>query len=144
MSTGQYNSSTVGITNRSSNRVYSDLDLRFNQHPVYKDIVPLTDIDAIKQSVRNLLLTNRGERLFQPTIGSGIFDLLFENTDALTFQAVRDSIKDTLGILEPRINQIQVQIEDNIDQNEIAVTVNFNIAGVANNQSVDFYLERLR
>ena len=141
MSTGQYNSSTVGITN---NRVYSDLDLKFNQHPVYKDIVPLSDIDAVKQSVRNILFTNKGERLFQPSIGSGVFDLLFEHADPLTFQAVRDNIKDILGILEPRINQIQVQIEDNIDRNEIAVTVNFNIAGVANNQSVDFYLERLR
>ena len=141
MSTGQYNSSTVGITN---NRVYSDLDLKFNQHPVYKDIVPLTDVDAIKQSVRNILFTNKGERLFQPSIGSGVFDLLFEHADPLTFQAVRDNIKDILSVLEPRINQIQVQIEDDIDKNEIAVTVNFNIAGVANNESVDFYLERLR
>ena len=141
MSTGQYNSSTVGITN---NRVFSDLDLRFQQHPVYKDIVPLSDVDAVKQSVRNILFTNKGERLFQPSIGSGVFDLLFEHADPLTFQAVRDNIKDILTTLEPRINQIQVQIEDNIDKNEIAVTVNFNIAGVANNESVDFYLERLR
>ena len=141
MSTGQYNSSTVGITNK---RVYSDLDLKFNQHPVYKDIVPLTDVDAVKQSVRNILFTNKGERLFQPSIGSGVFDLLFEHADPLTFQAVRDNIKDILLVLEPRINQVQVQIEDNIDANEIAVTVNFNVAGVANNESVDFYLERLR
>ena len=141
MSTGQYNSSTVGITN---NRVFSDLDLKFQQHPVYKDIVPLSDIDAVKQSVRNILFTNKGERLFQPSIGSGVFDLLFEHGDPLTFQAVRDNIKDILLSLEPRINQIQVQIEDDIDKNEIAVTVNFNVAGVANNESVDFYLERLR
>ena len=141
MSTGQYNSSTVGITN---NRVFSDLDLKFHQHPVYKDIVPLSDIDAVKQSVRNILFTNKGERLFQPSIGSGVFDLLFEHADPLTFQAVRDNIKDILSVLEPRINQIQVQIEDDIDKNEIAVTVNFNVAGVANNESVDFYLERLR
>ena len=141
MSTGQYNSSSVGITNK---RVYSDLDLKFSQHPVYKDIVPLTDIESVKQSVRNILFTNKGERLFQPSIGSGVFDLLFEHADPLTFQAVRDNIKDILTSLEPRINQIQVQIEDNIDINEVNVTVNFNIAGVANNQSVDFYLERLR
>ena len=144
MSTGQYNSSTVGITNQTSDRVYSDLDLKFNQHPVYKDIVPLTDVDAVKQSVKNLLLTKRGERLFQPTMGSGIFDLLFENADPLTFQAVRDSIKDILTNLEPRVNQVQVQIKGDIDKNEMAVTVNFNIAGVSNNESVDFYLERLR
>ena len=141
MSTGQYNSSAVGITN---NRVFSELDLKFPQHPVYKDIVPLSDIDAIKQSVRNILFTNKGERLFQPSIGSGVFDLLFEHADPLTFQAVRDSIKDILTTLEPRINQIQVQIKDNIDRNDINVTVNFNITGVANNESVDFYLERLR
>ena len=98
MSTGQYNSSTTGITN---NRVYSDLDLKFNQHPVYKDIVPLTDVDAVKQSVRNILFTNKGERLFQPSIGSGVFDLLFEHADPLTFQAVRDNIKDILTTLEP-------------------------------------------
>ena len=144
MSTGQYNSSSVGITNQKANRVYSDLDLKFSQHPVYKDIVPLTDIESVKQSVRNILFTNKGERLFQPSIGSGVFDLLFEHADPLTFQAVRDNITDILTSLEPRINQIQVQIKDNIDINEVNVTVNFNIAGVANNQSVDFYLERLR
>jgi len=144
MSTGQYNSSKVGVTNRNANRVYSDLDLTLTKHPVYNDIVPLTDSDAVKQAVRNLLMCNRGERLFQPSIGSGIFDLLFENSDPLTFQSVRDNIKDTLASLEPRINQVQVQIQDNTDRNEIAVTINFNVAGVANAQSVDFYLERLR
>ena len=145
MSTSSYKTgSTSAITNRASNRVYSDLDLSFAKHPVYNDIMPLKDIEAVKQSVRNLLLTNRGERLFRPTMGSGVFDLLFENAGVFTYQAVRDNIMDTLKILEPRVNQISVDISDDSDNNTLNVRVQFNITGVANNQSVDFYLERLR
>jgi phage baseplate assembly protein W len=144
MSTSDYNSNGASIINRRDDRVYSDLDLGFIKHPVYNDIMPLKDIDAVKQSVRNLLLTNRGERLFRPNLGSGVFDLLFEHANLFTFQAVRDNIKDMLSINEPRISQIAVDIKDDSDKNAMAVKVKFNIVGVANNQSVDFYLERLR
>ena len=68
-------------TNNStrSNNLYSDLNLNFNKNPATKDIAKLKDVEAVKRSVRNLILTNRFERPFHPEIGSDIRALLFEN-----------------------------------------------------------------
>ena len=90
------------------------------------------------------LLTNKGERPFQPNVGSGIFDLLFEHANMYTFEGVRNSIQDMLYSYEPRINQVRVKIDGNDEKNEMHVTVGFNVTGVANDATVDFYLERLR
>jgi hypothetical protein len=144
MSYSDYNATKSQYIVPSSDRVYSDLDLALTKHPVYDDIRPLTDIDAVKNSVRNLLLTNKGERPFQPNVGSGIFALLFEHANMYTYEAVRNNIQDMLYSYEPRINQVKVKIDANDEKNEMHVTVGFNITGVASDETVDFYLERLR
>ena len=104
----------------------------------------ITDIDAVKQSVKNLLLTQRGERLFNPNIGSGIFEQLFDNVDVYTFESIRNKIKDMISSLEPRVGKIKVNIQDNAELNAMAVSVHFNIIGTPGDQTIDFYLERLR
>lgn len=144
MGYSDYNASKPNSIVPNSDRIYSDLDLALTKHPVYDDIRPLTDIDAVKNAVRNLLLTNKGERPFQPNVGSGIFDLLFEHANMYTFEGVRNSIQDMLYSYEPRINQVRVKIDGNDEKNEMHVTVGFNVTGVANDATVDFYLERLR
>jgi len=72
---------------------YSDLDLNFRLHPNTSDIKPLTDLDAVKNSVTNLLLTNFGDRPFQPQVGSNITALLFEPADEFTAQSLKIEIK---------------------------------------------------
>ena len=97
-----------------------------------------------KTNLMMLLLTNKGERPFQPNVGSGIFALLFEHANMYTYEAVRNNIQDMLYSYEPRINQVKVKIDANDEKNEMHVTVGFNITGVASDETVDFYLERLR
>jgi phage baseplate assembly protein W len=145
MSYSDYNSS--GATNISipKDKVYADLDLGLTKHPVYNDIRALTDIDAVKNSVRNLLLTNKGERPFRPNVGSNLTQLLFEHANPFTYETIRQNISDMLQTYEPRINQVRVRIDELApNENDIKVTVGFNITSVAAAQEVEFYLERLR
>ena len=118
-------------TKRSSNvaktTLYADLDLRLRKHPGNGDIRPLTDIDAIKNSVKNLLLTNSGDRPFHPEIGSGVTALLFENADAYVANALKENIKLTLTRLEPRIENITVEILDDPDNNAYFCQLTFNV-----------------
>ena len=139
-----YNETHPQLITIRPERVYADLDLAFERHPIYNDVRPVKDIDAVKNSVKNLLLTNRGERPFQPNLGSGLFDLLFENSNPYTIQAVRSKIIDMLTSYEPRINQVKVSIQDLPEDNAIHVKVGFNITSIVDNEEVEFYLERLR
>lgn len=144
MAYSDYNQNGASNISTQAGRVYADLDLSFKTHPAYNDIRPITDIDAVKQSVKNLLLTQRGERLFNPNVGSGIFEQLFDNVDVYTFESIRNKIKDMISSLEPRVGKVKVNIEDQSELNSIAVSVSFNVKGTPGEETIDFYLERLR
>ena len=123
---------------------YSDLDLNFRLHPNTSDIKPLTDLDAVKNSVTNLLLTNFGDRPFQPQVGTNITALLFEPADEFTAQSLKIEIKSCLERFEPRANGVKVQVLNDEDRNRYAVTVGFNVLFSNNAEEINFYLERLR
>ena len=78
-------------------RQWSDLDLNFTRHPVTNDIVRKLDVESIKRSVKNLILTNKYERLFHPEIGSGITSLLFELVSPTTATVLESTIRQTLN-----------------------------------------------
>lgn len=139
-----YNDTHPQLITIKPDRVYADLDLAFERHPIYNDIRPVKDIDAVKNAVKNLLLTTPGERPFQPKLGSGLFDLLFENYNPYTIQGVRVKIIDMLTSYEPRIDEIKVSVQDLPEDHAIHVKVGFNITNIADNEEVEFYLERLR
>jgi phage baseplate assembly protein W len=114
-------------------------------HPNSKDIVPLTDIDAIKQSVKNLVLTNFGEKLFRPEFGGNVTSYLFEPVNFTTAISIQEEIKLVLQNFEPRVNNIVVQVTNDIDTNGYRVTIGFSIQNTPfNNQEVEFQLNRLR
>ena len=144
MGYSDYNQNGASNIAVNKDRVFADLDLSFIPHPAYNDIRPITDIDAVKQSVKNLLLTNRGERLFNPNVGSGIFSSLFENADVYAIESLRNKIKDMISSLEPRVGKVKVDVKDNADFNEYNLTISFNVIGMPGTQTLDFYLERLR
>ena len=135
---------TKKSSNVARNTVFSDLDLRFRRHPNTSDIRPLTDIEAIKNAVKNLLLTNSGDRPFHPEIGSGITDLLFENADPYVANVLKENIKLVLTRFEPRISNIAIEINDDPDNNAYFVQLTFNATNSQLPQEVGFYLERLR
>jgi|MEHZ01.4.fsa_nt_MEHZ011203563.1_3 phage baseplate assembly protein W len=125
-------------------RDFSDLDLRFKPHPNLGDLVPLRDIAAIKNSVRNLILTGYGERPFQPTIGCAITDQLFENFTPVTVAAMQESISRTLRFHEPRVSLAGISITDKSDENAVFVSVTVKILNVPDLVDIDIYLERIR
>ena len=79
-----YNTSGKKASVVSSGRLYSDLDLSLTLHPIFHDIMPLTDTDAVINAVRNLISTNFHERPFQPVLGSNLSNLLFEPADIIS------------------------------------------------------------
>jgi len=126
-------------------RQYKDLDLFFDKKNVSKDITKITDIAAVKRSIRNLVLTNHYEKPFHPEIGSGVRDMLFEPMSTLTAHVLTKKIEDVIENFEPRAKVIGVSAQPNLDRNEYQVTINFFILN-APTELVDLtlFLERLR
>ena len=127
----------------SRSKGYSDLDLKLTLHKIRKDIVHLRDDQAVKNSIKNLILTNFFERPFQPGVGANLRGLLFEPADAITELALEDNIKRCLK-LEPRAEVIFVEVTNIEDRNAYRVTVKFNIKQFDQTAEVEIVLRRLR
>ena len=134
--------SKASITSREI--LYSDFDLSFIKHPNTKDVTILKDIDAVKQSVKNLVLTGRGERPFQPLLGSNIRKLLFEPVDEFTALDIEEQVRTTLDNFEPRIKILDLQVISEPDNNRFKLSLEFQMITNLNTGSVSFYLERVR
>ena len=106
-------------------RQYRDLDLFFAKKNGSKDIRKVTDIQAVKRSVRNLVLLNHYEKPFHPEIGSGIRDMFFENMSTMTAIILARKIEDVIENFEPRVRLISVRADPNLDRNEYEVTIEF-------------------
>lgn len=129
----------------TSNLSFRDINITFKKHPVTDDLVVSKDNAAIKQAVVNLLLTNKGERFFNPNYGSDIRSFLFEPLDYATAGQVRSSIKSTLNKFEPRIFVESLRVKPNFDDGGLDVEMTYNIRGVDTpSVTVDFFLARTR
>ena len=126
-------------------RQYADLDLFFSKKNSDSDINKVTDVQAVKRSVRNLVLLNHYEKPFHPEIGSGVRDLLFENMTPFVSNTLRKLIEDTITNFEPRVRLADVAVNPNFDNNQYEVTVEFYIEN-SPSELVDmtFNLERIR
>ena len=124
---------------------YTDLDLFFGSKTVSKDINKVTDIQAVKRSIRNLVLTNHYEKPFHPEIGSGVRDMMFEPMTPLTAHILTRKIEDVIENFEPRARLISVRAQPNLDRNEYECTVTFYVVNTPT-ELVDLtvFLERLR
>ena len=125
-------------------RIFSDLDLNFTKHPVTKDITRRYDDDAIKQSVKNLLLTRNFERPFHSEIGSPIRQLLFDLPGPMFNVMLKRAVIDVINNFEPRVNIIDVRVDDYSDANEVFVTLEFTIVNTERPITLDLALERTR
>ena len=126
-------------------RQYRDLDLFFSRKNGTDDIEKITGIEAVKRSVRNLVLTNFYEKPFHPEIGSGIRDMLFENMTPITAVVLARKVEDVIENFEPRARLISVRSLPNLDRNEYKVTIEFFVVN-APTELVDMtiFLEVLR
>jgi phage baseplate assembly protein W len=125
------------------NRLYSDLDLNLALLQ-NNDVAKVLDINAVKQSVKLLVLTTFSERLFQPDVGSPTFGLLFEPLDQITSELIKQSILQVLNNNEPRIIVNELVVTPNYDQNSYAITLYFTIVNIPLPIIFSFSLARLR
>ena len=126
-------------------RQYTDLDLFFGRKATSKDINKVTDIQAVKRSIRNLVLTNHYEKPFHPEIGSGVRGILFELMTPITAHILTRKIEDVIINFEPRARLISVTAFPNLDRNEYECTIEFYVVNTPT-ELVDLtvFLERLR
>lgn len=135
-----------GITRRPD---YSDLDLDFMAHPNTKDVVKKTGVEAIKRSIRNLVLTNFYDRPFRPGIGSNAQRLLFDNITPLTANFLRDAIIEVIENFEPRAklkmdSSRGVVVTVDPENNGYVVTLTFVIINRGEPVTINMFLERIR
>tara|TARA_B100002019_G_scaffold120301_1_gene103290 strand:+ start:527 stop:925 length:399 start_codon:yes stop_codon:yes gene_type:complete len=126
-------------------RAFKDISLSFDKHPVTKDILVLKNEDAIKRSVRNIVQTIPSERFFNPIFGSDVKTNLFDFVDFGTASILEKQIFVAIENYEPRINNLDVEVNPKPDQNEFEITVSFNIIGLeVPAQEFTFILEATR
>jgi hypothetical protein len=111
-------------------RAFKDINLSFEPHPVTKDLTVLRNENAIKRSVRNIVQTIPTERFFNSILGSDVRNLLFDNyVDFGTASAIEDQITIAIQNFEPRVDNLQVNVNPKPDNNEFEVNVLFDIIG---------------
>ena len=129
---------------RQSRRV-RDISLSFRRHPVTNDVVAITNEDAIKRSVRNLVETINNERTFNSLIGSEIRNSLFEPDDRDLLIRLETEIETSINNFEPRVNLRSVVASHPPDTNEISVEIIYDIIGLpAPTQELTFILQPTR
>jgi len=108
---------------------FKDISGSFQINPLNEDLIALKNETAIARSLRNLVLTERGERPFQPNLGSGVNALLFENMDQITASVVRDEIINVIDTFEPRVDLIDVIVVSDFNNNTLLITIQYYVVG---------------
>ena len=111
-------------------RVYKDLALSFEKNDNTKDVIVKKDIEAVKQSVRNLILTNHYERPFHPEIGSNVTAILFEPMNPITANSLTRVIEEVIVNFEPRARLVSVDARPNLGWNAYEVTISFYVRNI--------------
>ena len=134
------------LTNKSkrSARIYKDLNLDFAQNTATKDIQKISDVEAVKRSVRNLINLNHYEKAFHPEIGSNLRAMLFENITPQLTHYIGKQIELLIKNYEPRCRLTQVANKPNLDKNGYSVSISFYVVNHPQPVQVETFLERLR
>lgn len=125
------------------NRIYQDLDLTFGVTAT-NDVAKRLDVNAVKQSIKNLLFIRKGEKLFRPEIGTDLYRILFEPMDFLTIDLLRDVIRETIEKYEPRARVRDIEIISDFDNNSYNLTLYFFVTGILLPVTFNLTLQRLR
>ena len=124
--------------------IFSDFNTSLTAHPINKDLALKSDVEAVKQSIKNLVLTDKMERPFQPTIGCDVRKALFENFTPQTVMMVKSYIAETIEQYEPRCNLINIETSPDDDNNALNVRVLFSIINSERIDQLNLVLERVR
>tara|TARA_R100001224_G_scaffold112104_1_gene93752 strand:+ start:1147 stop:1566 length:420 start_codon:yes stop_codon:yes gene_type:complete len=129
-------------SNFTESRSFKDLSVGFTRNANTKDVAIVKNDNAIKQAVKNLILTVPGEKPFQPEIGSRISELLFEPLDPFTSDSIKQEVINTISQYEPRVRIVNVFVKANFDKNSFDVELRYQIVGLPPVESIEFVLQR--
>jgi phage baseplate assembly protein W len=132
------------MTTKKNTRLYKDVDLDWDAHPLNGDVATKTNEDAVKRSIRNIILYNKYEKPFMPHFGGNIRSMLFENISTGTAFGIKDRITEMIRQHEPRANIIEVEVKPDINNSQYEVTVEFSVVNVLNPITTTIYLQRVR
>ena len=138
-----YDSQTQSKSTKNS-RSFRDLDLDFTRNAVTNDVNVVDDVISVKRAVKNLVQTNFYERPFQPELGCGIRELLFEPYSPLTAVFLKRKISEVITNHEPRVRLEDISLDDDPDRNRLKVDLYFYVVGINEPQTVSTFLQRLR
>lgn len=124
--------------------IYSDFLVNMNPHPVSGILLRFVNEKAVTRSIRNLILTNKGERLYQPDVGSSIQAMLFEPMSQFASNTIRKIIEDVITKYEPRAKIINVEVIPQEEQNRYVVTIVYILINRPDPISVNVTLQRVR
>ena len=120
---------------------FKDISMSFETNPLNEDLIALKNSSAIARSIRNIVFTQPGEKFFNPEFGSRVSESLFEVVDDVSTIAIRDEIRSSIINYEPRVNLLDVLVNPNPDENEMNVTIKYEIVGIdIPPQQLDFVL----
>ena len=120
---------------------FKDISMSFETNPLNEDLIALKNSSAIARSIRNIVFTQPGEKFFNPEFGSRVSESLFEVVDEVSTIAIRDEIRSSIINYEPRVNLLDVLVNPNPDDNEMNVTITYEIVGIdIPPQQLDFVL----
>ena len=120
---------------------FKDISMSFETNPLNNDLIALKNTSAIARSLRNIVFTQPGEKFFNPEFGSRVSESLFEIVDEVSTIAIRDEIRSSIINYEPRVNLLDVLVNPNPDENEMNVTIKYEIVGIdIPPQQLDFVL----
>jgi len=124
---------------------FKDISMTFQVNPLTDDLIALNNANAIARSVRNIILTNPGEKFFDEEFGTSISESLFENINTLTASTIKDQIKYAIQEYEPRVNFLRSEIRPDSDNNSFDVTIVYEIVGLdIDPQEISFILQPTR
>jgi phage baseplate assembly protein W len=124
--------------------LYSDFFMNLDENPVSLDLARKTNEEAVKQSIKNLLLTDKGERPYQPNLGCNIRQMLFDNITPDILILMREMIRDTLDAYEPRADILGVDVTSTIDDNSVDIAVVFKVINSSEPVTLVTSLTRVR
>lgn len=124
--------------------LYSDFHKNLDINPLSSDIALKLNEEAIKEALKNLVLTDKGERLFRPELGGNVRKSLFDNITPVTIKLLEEQIKEVINNYEPRASLVKVDTIALADENAVKITIVFYIRSVQEPITISFFLERTR
>lgn len=124
--------------------IYRDINLAFEKHPLTGDVISATDVEAIKKSLRNLVMTDLYDVPFNPEKGTSLNGSLFENFTPLTIEFLKTKINEMIDLYEPRVRVQKIVIFQKEDQNALEVSIHFKILDLNRFEDITVFVERTR